>query len=73
MLLFTSKEILGLEVAVCNVELVAVVHSGDELLKVSQRLRRGESAAAAEVVEEFTPFDVFHDEVEICGRLPDVV
>jgi len=71
MLLFTSKEILGLEVAVCNVELVAVVHSGDELLKVSQRLRGRDLAAAAEV--EFAPFDEFHDQVENCGRLPDVV
>jgi len=68
-----QEEILKLEVTVCNVELVTVVHSGDELLKVSQHLRCGELAVATEVVEEFTPFDIFHDEVEICGHLPDVV
>ena len=62
-LLRVEQEVLGLEVAVADVEAVTVVDARNDLLEVVARFVGVEALSPDEVVEEFAAFDIFHDEV----------
>ena len=68
-----EEKVLRLKVAVGDVETVAVVDGGDDLLKVAEGFGGGQAALLTEVLEELPAFDVLEDEVKFGGRLPHVV
>ena len=68
-----EEEVLGLQVAVRDVEAMAVVDSRDDLLEVAEGFLGGEAALAAQVVEELAALDIFKDEVQLGRGLPDVI
>lgn len=61
--LAVEEQVLGLEVAVADVEPVAVVDARDDLLEVVQRLVRAELALLHEVVKQLPAGHVLHDQV----------
>lgn len=60
-LVLIEEKVLGLEVAVANVELVAVVDTRDNLTKVSERFGDIKTTFGDKMVEEFASFDVFEE------------
>ena len=62
--LFSIKEqVLWLEVAMADVEAMAVVETRDNLLEVVQRFVGVQPTARDEIVEQLAAFGVLHDEV----------
>ena len=54
-----QQEVLGLQVAVADVEAVAVVYTSNDLLKVPAGLVWVQSALRDEIVKELAAFDIF--------------
>lgn len=65
LLLLVEQQVLGFEVAVADVELVAVVDAADDLAEVVERFADVEPALGHEVVEELAALDVLEQEVPI--------
>lgn len=66
-LLLVEEEILRFQISMTDVETVAVVDSGNDLLEIMESFVGVQLATFDEVVEEFPSFDVLHDEVPVCG------
>lgn len=62
-LLSVKQQILWLEIPMTDVEAVAVVYAGYDLLEVPRRLVRRQSALRHQVVEQLATLDVLEDEV----------
>ena len=55
------------------IEVMAVVDSGDDLLKVAQSFRGRKPPVFADIVEELPAFDVLQNQIKLGRGLPDVV
>ena len=64
MSLTVEKQVLWLEVPVSDGEGVEVLESRDDLRRVEERRRRGETSCAAQIREEFASADVWEEKVE---------
>lgn len=62
--LTVEQQVLGLEVPVGDGEGVEVLESGDDLGRVEERRRRGETSCAAQIREELASADVWEEKVE---------
>ena len=49
-----------------DIEAMAVIHSGDDLLEVMEGFVNGQTTARDEVFEQLSAFDVFYNEIPIC-------
>lgn len=58
-----EQQILGLKVAMSDVESMAVVHGRYNLLKIMESFVYGKSSARYKVIEEFASFDILDDKV----------
>lgn len=67
-----EENVLGLEVAVDDLEAVGVLDAGDELLEETPRLRLGHAAVGDDVVEELAAGVLEHDD-DVCRRRDDLV
>lgn len=66
-----QQQILGFEVAVANVEAMAVVDGVDDLLEIVQSFRYGQAAAFDEIVKQLAAGNILHDEVPVRGSVSD--
>ena len=64
-----EENILRLEVAIDDLEVMEVVEGRADLCRVQPRARLGEAPRRLEVEEELAAVAVVHDEVELGGRL----
>lgn len=67
-----QKDILRLEVSMHDLEPMAIVYAGDELLKEAARFILLHSAVGDDVVEELSS-DVFKDDDDVCSSVDDLV
>ena len=64
MSLTVEQQVLRLEVSVSDGEGVKVLESRDNLGRVEEGRRRGETSRAAQIREEFASADVWEEKVE---------
>lgn len=72
-LVAVEQQVFWLEISVGNIEVMAVVNSSDDLLKVNQSFRSRKSSVFANIVEELPAFYVLQNQVKLGRGLPDVV
>jgi hypothetical protein len=60
-----EKDVLGLQIAMADIESVAIPEGGDYLAEQSNSFFFGERSVVGNVVEQFTSLNVLEDKVSI--------
>ena len=61
-LVLVKKQIFWLQVSMTDIEAVTIIDRMNDLLEVVKRFAFRQSAPLNQVIEEFTPWNVFHDQ-----------